>query len=305
MKKTIGRFAPSPSGRMHLGNIYAALMSWLSARKNGGLWRLRIEDLDRQRCKPEYTQQLLDDLQWLGLTWDREVMFQSQRDNVYQLAYERLYKQGLVYDCYCRRADLHAASAPHATDGTVIYSGHCRNLTQNERQFLSQTRLPAKRIATDNALISFVDGQYGLQQCRLASDCGDFIIQRADGNFAYQLAVVVDDAAMGITEVVRGRDLLSSTHQQLFLYKKLDFCPPQFFHIPLLLDAEGRRLSKRNKDMDMGILRQRFVPQELIGRIMHSCGFIERSFAISLEEALSIFNWKQMPKVLESVAIYR
>lgn len=293
-----GRFAPSPSGRMHLGNIYAALLSWLSARSQGGTWLLRIEDLDRQRCKAEYAVQLIDDLHWLGLEWDEgaeDGYFQSQRDDCYRQSFAALEAQGLVYDCFCRRADLLAASAPHASDGTPVYSGQCRSLSAAERERLSALRPPAKRIRVDDEEVSFTDGHYGVQRCNLLHDCGDFVLRRADGNFAYNLAVVTDDALMGVTEVVRGRDLLGSTHQQLFLYRKLGFAPPRHFHLPLLTDTDGRRLSKRSRDTDMAFIRSRYTPQQVIGRLMHLCAFTEAAEPMSLTQALAAYRPQALP----------
>ena len=303
-----GRFAPSPSGRMHLGNVYSALLSYLSAKKSGGEWILRIEDLDRQRCKKEYSAQLLDDLLWLGLKWDNfssdskfpglsDEFFQSNRDSFYIKAFDSLCDKGLVYDCFCRRADLLASSAPHASDGRTVYSGKCRNLSENEKSLLYKMRSPAKRLIVEDRIASFTDGHFGLQICSLASDCGDFIIRRADGNFSYQLAVVVDDALMGVDEVVRGRDLVSSTFEQLYLYEKLDFNrTPAFYHLPLLVSDDGRRLSKRNKDCDMGFLRENFSPELLIGKILCLCGCIEKEEKISLSEAVAAFDWKKVKK---------
>ncbi len=289
-----GRFAPSPSGRMHLGNIYAALMSWLSVKKQNGSWILRIEDLDRQRCKPEYAQLLMDDLSWLGLEWDK-LYFQSDRDNLYLDAFTQLCNKNLVYDCFCRRADLLASSAPQTPRDMQIYSGRCRTLTQQQRTQLSQERTPAQRIALPDKDISFTDGHYGLQTFNLLHDCGDFIVRRADKNFSYQLAVVVDDALMGVTEVVRGRDLLSSTAQQLFLYKSLGFNAPHFCHVPLLITQEGRRLSKRDHDISMEVLRTQYSPEEVIGTIMFLCGCIPKRDSLSLSEAISVFNWSSIP----------
>jgi len=297
-----GRFAPSPSGRMHLGNIYTALISWLSVRKQNGTWLLRIEDLDRQRCKAEYTKVLMDDLQWLGLDWDegpRSVddvqYFQSKRDNLYLNAFEQLCEKNLVYDCFCSRADLLASSAPQTPGDFQIYSGKCRSLTAQEKLQLSQTRQPAQRIALPNSQLSFVDGHYGKQSVNLQKECGDFIVRRADKNFSYQLAVVVDDALMGVTEVVRGRDLLSSTAQQLFLYKSLGFNAPHFCHVPLLITQEGRRLSKRDHDISMEVLRTQYSPEEVIGTIMFLCGCIPKRDSLSLSEAISVFNWSSIP----------
>lgn len=299
-----GRFAPSPSGRMHLGNIYSAVLSWLSARSQGGEWILRIEDLDRQRCRPEYATQIEDDLLWLGLDWDEggsrgganAPYFQSQRDEFYQTELEKLKRKNLLYPCFCSRADIMAASAPHASDGSVVYNGHCRNLTKNERIVLLGTKIPSIRIAVPNAVRSFVDGHYGEQKCNLQHDCGDFIVQRADGNFAYQLAVVTDDALMGITEVVRGRDLLQATHQQIYLYQQLGYAIPAFSHLPLLVTSQGARLAKRDRAADMGVLRQQFKPEELLGQIAFLSHLIDRQQPISLTELTKEFSWSKIPK---------
>ena len=341
---TKGRFAPSPSGRMHLGNIYAALISWLSAKKDGGHWLLRIEDLDKQRCKREWADRLMDDLLWLGLEWDEgpgkkslqdknraanegpakiaggaarglqdqkaakpagftdqnraaaKSYYQSERDSIYKKYFRALEERGLVYDCFCRRADLLAASAPHASDRTPIYAGTCRDLSAADRKRLLKERSPAKRIRLPNRESIFVDGHYGPQKCELARDTGDFIIRRADGNFSYQLAVTVDDALMGVTQVARGRDLLASTHQQLFLYEALGLAAPQFLHFPLLVDKEGRRLSKRDKDLDMGYLRTRYSPQEIIGKLMFLCGMSPACKPMDLQEAAAIFVWNKLPR---------
>ncbi len=304
-----------------MGNIYAALISWLSAKKDGGSWLLRIEDLDRQRCKREYADQLMDDLLWLGLEWDDgpttagnecnatneseaqiargaapQSFFQSERDEIYQKYFRALEERGLVYDCFCSRADLLAASAPHASDGTPIYAGTCRKLSAADRERLLKERSPAKRIRLPDRESIFVDGHYGPQKCKLARDAGDFIIRRADGNFSYQLAVTVDDALMGVNQVARGRDLLASTHQQLFLYNALGLAAPQFYHFPLLVNKEGRRLSKRDKDLDMGYLRTRFSPQEIIGKLMFLCGMSPAYKPMDLQEAAAIFAWNKLPR---------
>ena len=290
---------------MHLGNVYSALLSYLSAKKSGGEWILRIEDLDRQRCKKEYSTQLLDDLLWLGLKWDNfsaqsgglsAEFYQSNRDSFYINAFDSLCEAGLVYDCFCRRADLLASSAPHASDGRAIYSGKCKNLSENEKSLLYKMRSPAKRIAVENREVSFDDGHFGFQKCNLAIECGDFIIRRADLNFAYQLAVVVDDALMGVNQIVRGRDLISSTFEQMYLYEKLDYPVPLFFHIPLLVNEKGKRLSKRDKDSDMGILRESFTPEEVIGKILFLCGCLKKEEKISLDEAVSAFDWNHVKR---------
>ena len=301
---TKGRFAPSPSGRMHLGNAYTALLSWLLAKKAGGAWILRIEDLDRQRCKRAFAEQLLDDLRWLGLAWDEgpagaddAAFCQSARDARYARSLDALREQGLLYDCFCRRADLLAATAPHTSDGTPVYAGTCRRLTDAQRAgFVRAGRVPAQRVAVPAKESVFCDGHFGEQRCDLARDCGDFVVRRADGTFAYQLAVVTDDALMGVTQVARGADLLAATHQQLFLYEALGYAPPQFFHLPLLVSADGRRFSKRDKDRDLGSLRERHTAQDIIGLIMWLCGFSPRREAMSLREALDAFDAERLPR---------
>ena len=261
---TVGRFAPSPSGRIHLGNVFCCLLAWLSARQKEGRVVLRIEDLDTARCPRRYADQMEEDLRWLGLRWDEgpEVggpdgpYYQSERSSFYRAALEKLEKMDLVYPCFCTRAELHAASAPHREDGQVLYAGTCRNLTpaQAAKRAAETGRSPALRLRVPDEEISFTDGHMGLYRERLAQECGDFLLRRSDGMFAYQLAVVVDDAAMGVTEVVRGADLLSSTPRQLLLYHLLGLKPPAFYHHPLLLAADGHRLSKRNADAGLELL---------------------------------------------------
>ena len=286
----IGRFAPSPSGRMHLGNVFAALLAWLSARSRNGTMLLRMEDLDPDRCNNAYMQQLREDLLWLGLDWDQEQPPQSTRTAAYASCFDMLSQQQLVYPCYCSRQQLHAASAPHQSDGTLRYPGTCRNLTPAQRA--AQTKAPAWRIAVPDRMYAFTDGLFGLQRENLQQSCGDFILRRSDGVYAYQLAVVCDDHAGGVTEVVRGSDLLSSTPRQLFLMDCLNFTPPQYFHVPLLTDAQGRRLSKRDQDLDLGALRQRMQPQTLLGHLAHAAGLLDRSVSISARELAEQFDWK-------------
>ena len=288
-----GRFAPSPSGRMHLGNIYAALVSWLSVRKKNGIWLLRIEDLDRQRCKKQYAELIMDDLHWLGLDWDEGPFFQSERDAIYLNAFQKLKEKNLLYECFCRRGDLLASSAPHEGE-RAVYSGKCRLLTDAQKKELMLTRSPAWRIKVPEEDISFCDGHYGLQVMNLKTDCGDFVLRRADGNFSYQLAVVVDDALMEVTEVVRGMDLISSTPQQIFLYGKLGYSCPEFFHIPLMVNGEGKRLCKRDSDCAMDVLRANFTPEEIIGKIMHYAGFIPEFEPLSASDAVKFFDWKAL-----------
>ena len=290
----IGRFAPSPSGRMHLGNALSALTAWLSARHQGGEIVLRIEDLDPSRSRKAYAEQIMEDFQWLGLTWDLRAPDQSTRNDAYTEAQERLQDLGLVYPCYCSRDQLHAASAPHASDGRVIYPGTCRNLTEVQRR--AMTKKPALRLMLPDREISFQDGLQGPLTMNLQKEFGDIIIRRADGVAAYQLAVVTDDGAQGITQVVRGRDLLTSTPVQLYLYELLGLPAPEFYHVPMLLAMDGRRLSKRDRDLDFGYLRNRFQPEEILGLLGWLLGLLPRWEKISAAELAAEFDWGKVQK---------
>lgn len=293
----LGRFAPTPSGRMHLGNVFSALLAWLSVRSAGGGLLLRIEDLDTLRCSAENAAIVRDDLRWLGLVWDGEQPSQSTRSEYYERILDRLRDMGCVYPCWCTRGDLkNAANAPHASDGHPIYPGTCRSLTSEERLRRAAERPPLWRLRVPDEEISFTDGHYGLYAENLARECGDFILRRADGVFAYQLAVVADDIDAGVTQVVRGCDLLSSTPRQLYLYRLLGAAPPKYFHVPLLTAPDGRRLSKRDRDLDLGILRERFTAPELLGRLAFAAGLLDAPECASAEELVPLFDWAKIPK---------
>ena len=295
---TAGRYAPSPSGRMHLGNLMCCLLAWLSAKSKGGQVLLRIEDLDTVRCPRVYADAIVDDLAWLGLAADgpTPTVYQSERSGIYQQYYDILLKKGLVYPCFCSRSQLHAASAPHRSDGQVVYAGTCRGLSDAEVARRSLTRAPAFRVQVPDEEIAFTDGHLGRYAENLARDCGDFYLRRADGVFAYQLAVVVDDALMGVTEVVRGSDLLSSTPRQLWLYRELGLTAPQFYHLPLLLAPDGRRLSKRDGDQSLENLRARYTPQEIIGKLAYVCGLQDTPAPASPQELVPGFSWDKVPQ---------
>ena len=235
----VGRFAPSPSGPLHFGSLLAALGSYLSIRRQGGLWRLRIEDLDPLRTIPGSEDELLRTLEGLGLEWDGPLLRQSERFAAYEAAVEQLAAQGLLFPCSCSRKEV-LATAPHIGEEGPIYPGTCRHglrAGQDAR---------ALRLRVDDRVIAFVDGLYGRYQQNLSQDVGDFVLKRADGLFGYQLAVVVDDGASGITEVVRGADLLASTPRQIYLQSLLGLPTPTYLHLPLALDDEGEKLSKRH-----------------------------------------------------------
>ncbi len=296
-----GRFAPTPSGRMHLGNLLAAMLAWLDVRSAGGKLVLRIEDLDTQRTSPEYARQLIEDLRWLGLDWDEGGLepdyMQSCRTAYYEEAFQVLEKKGMIYPCYCTRSERMAASAPHRDDGAVVYTGKCYHLTEKEREALEREgRRPAWRVRCPGSTVVLEDGNCGTYAENLACDCGDFIVRRSDGVFAYQLAVVVDDALMGVNHVVRGRDLLCSAPRQTWLHQVLGYQPPKFFHTPLLLAPDGRRLAKRDRDLDMGALRERYSSEELTGLLAWYAGLLDRPEKVTAGALVHQFSWAKVPK---------
>ena len=299
-----GRFAPSPSGRIHLGNILCCLLAWLSARRQGGRIVLRIEDLDTARCPRRYADRMVEDLRWLGLTWDEGPeaggpngpYYQSERTALYQAALEKLEEKGLVYPCFCTRAELHAASAPHREDGQTVYPGTCRSLTPEQAAERARRRAPALRLRVPEEDWGVEDGHMGGYRENLARDCGDFLLRRSDGLFAYQLAVVVDDAAMGVTQVVRGADLLPSTPRQLYLYHLLGLEVPRFYHFPLLLAPDGRRLSKRDADAGLDDLRPRMTAETLLGKLAYLAGFHPSGAPAAAEALLAEFDWDRVPR---------
>ena len=277
---------------MHLGNVFAALMSWLSPKSQGGDWILRMEDLDTLRTKTEYAELLRDDLKWLGLYWDEETAPQSQRSEVYDRYFETLREKGLLFPCYCTRSQLHNVNAPHLSDGTYVYAGTCRKLTEEQRA--AQKRLPSWRVMVPDREFRFTDLVQGDYRENLATDCGDFVVRRADGVYVYQLAVTVDDGEAGVNEAVRGWDLLSSAPRQMYLQELFGFEHPRYAHIPMLMAPEGRRLSKRDQDLDMGALRTRLKPEQLIGVLAHAAGLTETAAPISAVELATVFDWAKI-----------
>ena len=290
----IGRFAPTPSGRMHLGNVFAALVAWLSVRSQKGQLVLRMEDLDTQRTSAEFAQVLREDLLWLGLDWDVETPPQSQRSAVYDRYFEQLTDLGLLYPCYCTRSQLHSVNAPHLSDGTYVYPGTCRDLTQAQRDAFH--RDPAWRVKVTDSRWELEDLCQGRYIQNLQEECGDFVVRRADGVYVYQLAVTVDDGEAGVTEVVRGTDLLSSAPRQMYLQDLFGFENPTYGHVPLLLAADGRRLSKRDRDLDMGALRSRCTPEKLLGVLAHAAQLTDTPSPISARELASVFSWEKLRK---------
>ena len=289
---TVGRFAPTPSGRMHLGNVFAAMVAWLSVRKDKGHMVLRMEDLDTQRTNGEFAQVLREDLLWLGLDWDVETQPQSQRSETYREYFEKLESMGLLYPCYCTRSQLHSVNAPHLSDGTYVYTGTCRNLTPQQQAAFD--RAPAWRVLVPDQEWTVEDRIQGTYTENLATHCGDFVVRRADGVYVYQLAVTVDDGLAGVTQVVRGMDLLSSAPRQMYLQSLFGFPHPEYAHVPMLLAPDGRRLSKRDKDLDLGYLREHTTAEKLIGVLAHSAGLLETPQAISAKELAAEFSFDKI-----------
>jgi len=279
---------------MHLGNMLCALLAWASARKQNGCFLLRIEDLDAMRCPRAFADVIIDDLRWLGIDWDGDILYQSERSEIYARYEGVLRERGLLYPCFCSRAELHAASAPHLSDGRVVYPGTCRGISPKDAAARSIKRHPAIRVRVPDENISFTDRVFGEYCENLSRVCGDFIVRRSDGVFAYQLAVVVDDALSCVTEVVRGSDLLSSAARQIWLHRTLGFNPPSFAHIPLLCASDGRRLSKRDGDTGLESLRGRLSPEQLIGMLSNSAGLIDRAEPLSLKELIEVFDWDKL-----------
>ena len=303
MKTVVGRFAPTPSGKMHLGNVLCCLVAWLSARSQGGKVLLRVEDLDPERSGADYERQIEEDLRWLGLDWDeggleaaRGRYCQSGRSGVYEQYFDILSEKGLIYPCFCSRAELHAADAPHLSDGRYFYPGTCRNLTPEEAAEKAKKRKPAWRVKVPDETVRFTDLHYGPYAENLAAECGDFVVRRADGVFAYQLATAVDDGLMGVTEVVRGRDLIGSTARQLWLQRTLGLPSPVYGHIPLLTDWDGRRLSKRDGDLDLARLREKWRPEEIIGMLAEAAGILPAYRPVSARELVPLFSWGKVKK---------
>lgn len=300
-----GRFAPSPSGRMHLGNVMTALLSWLSTRSRGGRWILRIEDLDRQRSRPEFARLIEDDLRWLGLDWDEGGLAstgakgpysQSLRGDIYASAIERLASMGITYGCRCTRADILASQAPHASDGRRVYSGRCRPEGMPRLVELPDVGEAAVRLYVPDVDIEFTDEVCGPQSVNLAREFGDFVLRRRDGGWAYQLAVAVDDAMMGVTEVVRGSDLLYSSAPQIYLMRLLGLSEPVYAHVPLVCNADGVRLSKRDGAASMESIRNRMRPEEVIGVLAQAAGLRPDAAPVTVSELASEFRWAGVKK---------
>jgi glutamyl-tRNA synthetase len=311
--RPVGRLAPSPTGAQHIGNARTYLLAWLSIRSRGGRVILRMEDIDSPRIKRGAAEQAIDDLRWLGLDWDEgpdiggphAPYVQTERLYLYRQNLEKLKAAERVYPCTCTRSDVEAAaSAPHLGQEGPIYSGTCAHRAMADAATLARSAsegplapLFTWRLRTTNQLRHFNDRFAGDRTCTVATELGDFPIAKADGSPAYQLAVVVDDHAMEITEVLRGDDLVPSAFRQLELYDFFGWQPPQFAHVPLVVGADGRRLAKRHGDTRLATLRAAGVSAEkLIGLLAWSCGLLDSPRTITARDLLPTFNMQKLPK---------
>lgn len=296
---SVGRLAPSPTGALHLGNARTFLFAWLSIRQRAGTLILRIEDIDSPRVKPWARQATLDDLRWLGLDWDEgpdiggphAPYVQTERLASYREALSRLVDAEQVYPCDCSRSEIAAAaSAPHESIDGPVYAGRCRQRTTADAQTLDPSSF-AWRFRASDRMREWHDGVAGHQACNVAQSLGDFIVAQGDGTPAYQLAVVVDDWQMGVNEVIRGRDLIPSTFRQLELIEALHWSPPTYFHVPLMVGVDGRRLAKRHGDTRISWFRQAGIgPQKLWGYLAWSAGLIDRVTSVEPEELVSVWQ---------------
>ena len=301
MRPVVGRFAPSPSGYMHMGNLLAMLLAWLDCRSLGGEMIFRMEDLDPARSKPVFAEAMADDLRWLGLDWDRgwpeeEAYAQSKRTAIYEEAFETLRERDLVYPCWCTRSErLASASAPHPGEREHDSGCRCAHMTAAEQKTMRLTgRHPAWKLRSPDKAITVPDGHYGLFIQNPAREVGDFIIRRADGVFAYQLAVSVDDMRMGVTRVVRGRDLLSSAPRQKWLIETLGGVAPDYCHCPLLTGGGTGKLSKRLGSLSTQVLRKEKRPEEVLGTLSYLCGLTETADPVSALELIPVFSWEKI-----------
>ncbi len=294
---TVGRLAPSPTGAQHVGNARTYLIAWLSARAAGGKVLLRIEDIDTPRVKPGATEQACAALRWLGLDWDEEPVVQTERLPFHEEAHRALQKQQLVYPCTCTRTDIErAASAPHQEHEGPVYPGTCAGRRVADAAGLGK-RPHAWRFRVGPNSPEFWDAYRGLTHVDLREVGGDFVVWKSAGTPAYQLAVVIDDAAQGITEVIRGDDLVPSTPRQLLLYQALGLKPPRFAHVPLVVGPDGRRLAKRHGDTRLSALQAAGVrPEMLLGLLAWSCGWIEQVAPVTARELVPLFRLESIPR---------
>lgn len=278
---------------MHFGNVLCALVAYLSVKSRGGKFIVRIEDLDKARCNAASAERAIDILARLGMHSDEPPIYQSERSNFYGEKVDALEKAGLTYPCFCTRSELLSATAPRLSDGGVVYSGACRNLNDAQKSELYKSRKPCTRVRVPDEDIVFEDKVKGEIRQNLAQRCGDFIVRRSDGVYAYQLAVAADDGDSGVTEVVRGDDLATSAPRQIWLMKFFGYTPPTYCHIPLVCDSHGRKLSKSDGDaVSYNLLR---LPKErILGALAFSAGLTDADGTATLEELIETFSWDRI-----------
>jgi glutamyl-tRNA synthetase len=294
------RLAPSPTGALHLGNARSFLVNWLLARQRGWKVLLRIEDLDGPRVKAGADEQAIEDLRWLGLDWDAGPIYQSSRGPVYRALAEDLISRGLAYPCICSRREVEqAASAPHAEDGAAIYPGTCRGTFDSVAAArLAAGREPAIRFRVPSGEVLWTDQIRGPMRCNVERELGDFVILKADGTAAYQVAVVADDVQSGITHIVRGDDLIDSAPRQILIYQALGWAQqiPQYFHLPLIIGEDGRRLAKRHGDTRISHYREHGVPAERLVQMLARWSGMDVSDRAMPSELIGAFNINRLPR---------
>jgi glutamyl-tRNA synthetase len=293
-----GRFAPSPTGQLHLGNAWAVLLGWLWARSERGTFLLRIEDLDLARVRPAYVEALQADLDWLGLDFDGPTVFQSERTELYDATLERLRAVGRVYPCFCSRTEIaRVVNAPHGpADEGPRYPGTCSTLNEQQRAERERTRPPAWRFRPSPGPTVVEDALHGQMVQDVASEVGDFVVRRNDGVASYQLAVVVDDAEMGITHVLRGDDLLGSTPRQIQLAQALGLTAPRHAHVPLLVGPDGKRLAKRNGPPGLTELRKSGLPAERVVGLLARWARLSDGRPVTAGELVPRFSLDRLPR---------
>ncbi|MDE7107482.1 MAG: tRNA glutamyl-Q(34) synthetase GluQRS [Clostridiales bacterium] len=293
-RMVIGRFAPTPSGFMHAGNLLCAMLAYLSAKSKGGKFIIRIEDLDALRCPRSAAMDIIETLKAVGITSDEPMLWQSERTAAYKAAEQRLKTQTQIYPCYCSRAELHAPEITRLPDGGILYPKTCKSLTAEQKAEREKRVKPSLRISVPDEVVAFIDGICGKQSQNLAESCGDFIIRRSDGVYAYQLAVVVDDGESGVTEVVRGADLLYDTPRQIYLQKLLGLPTPKYYHIPLVCDADGRKLSKSEGDSAQRLLKTHSAKQ-IIGELAFAANLLNEPRPIDIDDLIPLYSADKIP----------
>jgi glutamyl-tRNA synthetase len=311
LRPTVGRLAPSPTGGLHLGHARSFLIAWLAARQAGGRVVLRIEDLDASRVRPEASTAAVADLAWLGLDWDEGPHVQSERRHLYATALECLKRSGSIYPCTCTRGDIAAAaSAPHAEDEGPVYPGTCAGRTAEDADALVRDRRPfAWRFRATATPVAWDDLALGRLAINPAHVGGDFIVAREAIGPAYQLAVVHDDGAMGVTQVIRGDDLVPSTPRQILLYEALGWPPPRFGHVPLAVGPDGRRLAKRDGSIKLATLREAGAdPRRLVSWLARTCGWTDRALPSKPHDWIDAFRLDTLPRqpwIVTALAVAR